>query len=59
MAEYTEVLKQRERMCEWTLIDRTNGFPIFNTSCGAIRLSCATGIDIYCNNCGKKIKVVE
>lgn len=48
-----------EEVCEWRIVDRPNGFPIFNTSCGAIRLACAKGIDIYCNACGRKIKVVE
>lgn len=24
-----------------------------------MRISCATGIDIYCNACGRKIKIVD
>lgn len=24
-----------------------------------MRLSCATGIDVYCNACGKKIKIID
>lgn len=51
--------KVDEEFCEWRVVDRPNGFPIYTTSCGAIRLACAKGIDIYCNACGKKIKVVS
>ena len=46
-------------VCVWRIVDRPNNLPIYNTSCGKIRLQCATGVDIYCNGCGKKIKVVE
>ena len=45
-------------VCEWRIVDRPNNLPIYNTSCGKIRLQYATGVDIYCNGCGKKIKVV-
>lgn len=46
-------------VCEWKIkiFDRPRSFPIYNTSCGKIRLQCRPGIDIYCNGCGKKIKV--
>ena len=46
-------------VCEWEIVDRPHNLPIYNTSCGKIRLQYATGIDIYCNGCGKKIKVVK
>ena len=46
-------------VCEWRIVDRPHNLPIYNTSCGKTRLQCATGVDIYCNGCGKKIKVVE
>ena len=46
-------------VCEWRIVDRPNNLPIYNTSCGKIRLQYVTGVDIYCNGCGKKIKVVE
>ena len=46
-------------VCEWRIVDRPHNLPIYNTSCGKIRLQYATGIDIYCNGCGKKIKMVE
>ena len=45
--------------CEWVIVDRPHNLPIYNTSCGKIRLQYVTGVDIYCNGCGKKIKVVE
>lgn len=48
-----------EEVCEWRIVDRPNGLPIYNTSCGAIRLNCVKGIDTYCNACGRKIKEVE
>ena len=57
-----EIVKQgsiSDDVCEWKIVDRPNGLPIYNTSCGKIRLQYATGVDIYCNGCGKKIKVVE
>ena len=46
-------------VCEWKIVDRPHNLPIYNTSCGKIRLQYVTGVDIYCNGCGKKIKVVE
>ena len=46
-------------VCVWRIVDRPNNLPIYNTSCGKIRLQYVTGVDIYCNGCGKKIKVVE
>ena len=57
-----EIVKQggvSDDMCEWRIVDRPNNLPIYNTSCGKIRLQYVTGVDIYCNGCGKKIKVVE
>ena len=57
-----EIVKQggvSDVVCEWRIVDRPHNLPIYNTSCGKIRLQYATGIDIYCNGCGKKIKVVE
>ena len=56
-----EIVKQGvipDDVCEWRIVDRPNNLPIYNTSCGKIRLQCATGVDIYCNGCGKKIKVI-
>ena len=46
-------------VCEWRLVDRPYNLPIYNTSCGKIRLQYVTGVDIYCNGCGKKIKIVD
>ena len=57
-----EIVKQggvADDVCEWRKVDRPHNLPIYNTSCGKIRLQYATGIDIYCNGCGKKIKVVK
>ena len=57
-----EIVKQggvSDDVCEWGIVDRPNNLPIYNTSCGKIRLQYVTGVDIYCNGCGKKIKVVE
>ena len=56
-----EIVKQgsvSDNVCEWRIVDRPNNLPIYNTSCGKIRLQYATGVDIYCNGCGKKIKIV-
>lgn len=57
-----EIVKQggvSNDVCEWVIVDRPHNLPIYNTSCGKIRLQYVTGVDIYCNGCGKKIKVVE
>ena len=57
-----EIVKQggvSDDVCKWRIVDRPNNLPIYNTSCGKIRLQYVTGVDIYCNGCGKKIKVVE
>ena len=43
--------------CKWYVTH--TGFPGYATECGKIGLICATGIDIYCNACGKKIKIVD
>lgn len=51
--------KMNEDVCEWHIVDRPNGLPIYNTSCGAIRLNHITGVDVFCNGCGRKIKVME
>ena len=62
LAYVIEIVKQgvvSDDVCEWRIVDRPNNLPIYNTSCGKIRLQYATGVDIYCNGCGKKIKVVE
>ena len=45
-------------VCEWRIVDRPHNLPIYNTSCGKIRMQYTTGVDIYCNGCGKKIKIV-
>ena len=60
-----EIVKQggvsdaSDNVCEWRIVDRPHNLPIYNTSCGKIRMQYTTGVDIYCNGCGKKIKVVE
>ena len=46
-------------VCEWRIVDRPHNLPIYNTSCGKIRLQYTTGVDIYCNGCGNKIKVKQ
>lgn len=54
------ITKQKENAyCEWRIVDTPHGFPIYNTECGKIRLNYATGIDIYCNACGRKIKIID
>lgn len=54
-------LKDKNGRLIWEndIVDIPHGMPVYNTGCGKIRLSCATGIDIYCNACGKKIKIVD
>ena len=44
-------------VCEWRIVDRPHNLPKYNKSCRKIRLQYVTGVDIYCNGCGKKIKV--
>lgn len=55
--EYQNKDIEIEEACEWKIVDRPNGFPIYNTSCGAIRLNHLTGVDVFCNGCGRKIKI--
>ena len=61
--EAIEIVKQGgvsdDMCCEWRIVDRPHNLPIYNTSCGKIRIQYATGVDIYCNGCGKKIKVIQ
>ena len=53
-----EIAEEEEnKTCEWRIVDTPHGIPIYNTSCGKIRLVCAKGYDIYCNACGKIIEV--
>lgn len=66
-AEYDQILdfaieiteEEENKHCEWHVNHTPMGLPFFTTECGKIRLSCATGIDIYCNACGRKIKIVD
>ena len=63
--EAIEIVKQggvsdaSDYVCEWRIVDRPHNLPIYNTSCGKIRLQYTTGVDIYCNGCGNKIKVKQ
>lgn len=50
--------KENEQ-CEWYVTHTPCGFPFYTTECGKMRISCETGIDIYCNACGRKIKIVD
>lgn len=50
--------KENEQ-CKWYVTHTPYGFPVYATECGKMRLSCATGIDVYCNACGKKIKIID
>ena len=57
-----EIVKQggiSDDVCVWRIVDRPHNLPIYNTSCGKIRMQYTTGVDIYCNGCGKKIKVKQ
>ena len=50
-AEYDQILDfaieiaetEENKCCEWKIVDTPHGMPIYNTGCGKIRLSCATG----------------
>ena len=53
------VSEASDYVCEWRIVDRPHNLPIYNTSCGKIRLQYTTGVDIYCNGCGNKIKVKQ
>lgn len=50
---------KKDEQCKWYVTHTPYGFPVFATECGHMRISCATGIDIYCNACGRKIKIVD
>lgn len=50
--------KENEQ-CKWYVTHTPYGFPVYATECGKMGLSCATGIDVYCNACGKKIKIID
>lgn len=50
---------KKDEQCKWYVTHTPYGFPAFATECGHMRISCATGIDIYCNACGRKIKIVD
>lgn len=56
-----EIVKQgivSDDVCEWRVVDIPY-LPVYGTGCGKTRLQYSTGIDVYCNGCGKKIKVVN
>lgn len=65
-AEYDQILyfaieiadSEENKPCEWYVTHTPMGFSFYTTECGKVRLTCATGIDIYCNACGRKIKIV-
>lgn len=50
---------EEDKQYRWYVTHTPYGFPFFTTECGKMRISCATGIDIYCNACGRKIKIVN
>lgn len=54
-----EEIKDEREYCEWEEVYTPKTLPFFNTSCGKIRLNYSTGYDIYCNACGKKIKLIK
>ena len=54
-----DISEASDNVCEWRIVDRPHNLPIYNTSCGKIRLQYTTGVDIYCNGCGNKIKVKQ
>lgn len=66
-AEYDQILhfaieiaeEEESKYCEWHIVDTPYSMSAYQTDCGQIRICCAAGIDIYCNNCGKKIRVVR
>nr|DAR47352.1 MAG TPA: restriction alleviation protein [Bacteriophage sp.] len=65
-AEYDQILdfaieiaeEEENKHCEWENVIPPHGMPVFYTSCGKISLSRVSNYDIYCNFCGKKIKIV-
>lgn len=50
---------KKDERCEWYVNHTPYGFPLYATECGEIKLNYTTGIDIYCNSCGRKIKIVD
>lgn len=51
-------IKIKNEECTWRSTYTLYGFPIYVTECGTTRLNYIAGYDIYCNNCGRKIKVI-
>lgn len=51
--------EKKDEQCKWYVIHTPYGFPVYSTECGKMKLSCVAGIDIYCNACGRKIKIVD
>lgn len=51
--------KKESKFCEWYVNHIPCGFPFYATECGKMRLNYSKGYDIYCNACGKKIKIVD
>lgn len=52
-------IKDERDCCEWKEGITLKGYSFFNTSCGKFRLMYVSGYDIYCNACGKKIKLIK
>lgn len=50
--------KENEQ-CKWYVTHTPYGFPIYTTECGKMRFNYSKGYDIYCNACGRKIKIVD
>lgn len=51
--------KKESKFCEWYVNYIPCGFPVYATECGEMRLNYSKGYDIYCNACGRKIKIVD
>lgn len=58
MNDMEEVKDERE-YCEWEEIYTPKLLPFYYTACGKFRLNYVPGYDIYCNACGKKIKLIK
>ena len=57
-AEYDQILHFAIEIAE-NVTHTPYGFPVYATECGKMRLNYSKGYDIYCNACGRKIKIVD
>lgn len=50
---------KKDEQCKWNVAHTPYGFSVYITECGKMRLNYTAGFDIYCNACGRRIKIVD